>query len=417
MKFILALFALACCTISNGQRTTKRVLFLGNSYTGVNNLPKMVADVTNSTGDSLIYGTNTPGGYTFKLHSTNATSLAKIALGNWDFVVLQEQSQHPSFPTSQVETDVFPYARFLDSLINAKNACAETVFYMTWGRKNGDASNCVSWPPVCTYAGMDDLLNVRYRMMADSNNAILSPVGAVWRYLRENYPSIELYQNDGSHPSVAGSYVAACCFYTVLFRNDPTTITFNSFLSITDAETIRTATKLIVYDSLLNWNVGAYDPLAKFTYNISNDNQVSFTNSSLNASNYTWDFGDGVTSANNNPIHNYFSTGTFTVQLIASKCGISDSTYQNIQITKPLDEKETILYPNPVTHTLHVKHNFSHNIIFKIVSISGQEIKTGIINNSETQINVSFLSNGIYFLQCFDNNKMLGFHKFVKCAE
>lgn len=148
---------------------------------------------------------------------------------------------------------------------------------MTWGRKNGDASNCASWPPVCTYSGMDSLLNLRYRMMADSNNAIVSPVGAVWKYIRQNFPLIDLYQSDESHPSVAGTYAAACSFYTALFRKDPTAITFNSTLSTTDAANIRTAAKLIVYDSLMNWHIGAYDPLANFTYSISNGNQVSFT--------------------------------------------------------------------------------------------------------------------------------------------
>ena len=218
---------------------TYRALFLGNSYTYVNNLPQMITDMATSTGDVFIYDSNAPGGYTLQGHSSNATSLAKIAIGNWDYVVLQEQSQLPSFPISQVQTDVFPFAKMLDSTINADNPCVETVFYMTWGRKNGDASNCASWPPVCTYAGMDSLLDLRYRMMADSNNAIVSPVGRVWNYVRQLYPSLELYQPDESHPSVAGTYVAACTFYTVMFRKDPTDITFNSTLTPTDAANIR----------------------------------------------------------------------------------------------------------------------------------------------------------------------------------
>lgn len=100
MKYIIVFFVLISCSIANGQSITKRALFLGNSYTGVNNLPQMIADVTTSTGDTLIFGSNTPGGYTLQGHSTNATSLAKIAVGNWDYVVLQEQSQNPSFPIS-----------------------------------------------------------------------------------------------------------------------------------------------------------------------------------------------------------------------------------------------------------------------------------------------------------------------------
>ncbi len=160
MKFnLFLLFSLGCLLIS--AQTTKRVLFLGNSYTNVNNLPQMLADVASSVGDVVTFDSNTPGGYTLQGHSTNASSLSKIAIGNWDYVVLQEQSQLPSFSNTQVANSVFPYAHYLDSLINAQNPCAETAFYMTWGRKNGDASNCTSWPPVCTYAGMDSLLSLR----------------------------------------------------------------------------------------------------------------------------------------------------------------------------------------------------------------------------------------------------------------
>ena len=95
-------------------------------------------------------------------HSTNNNTIQLISNGNWDYVVLQEQSQFPSFPLWQVEQDVFPYASELNQLIKENNICAETVFFMTWGREEGDQSNCLNWPPVCTYEGMDDLIRERY---------------------------------------------------------------------------------------------------------------------------------------------------------------------------------------------------------------------------------------------------------------
>jgi len=423
MNYIIMFFVLISGLIANGQSIKKRALFIGNSYTSVNNLPQMVADIAASVDDTLLFDSSTPGGYTLQGHSSNATSLSKIALGNWDYVVLQEQSQFPSFPISQVETEVFPFAHFLDSLINAKNSCVETVFYLTWGRKNGDASNCASWPPVCTYSGMDSLLNMRYRMMADSNKAILSPVGAVWKYIRQNFPSIELYQSDESHPSIAGTYAAACSFYATFFRKDPTAITFNSTLSAKDAADIRIASKLVVYDSLKNWHIGEYDPLANFTYSISNGNQVDFTNSSLNATNFNWNFGDGGTSISNNPTHTYLIKGTYKVQLISNKCDIFDTTFQTIKITMPVGVDETTLtndlniYPNPVSTILSLQCSLSNKTTYKILGVVGQEIQSGIINNIEKQINVSLLSEGIYLLQLYENNEALGQQKFVKITK
>ena len=110
----------------------------------------MVKDVAISAGDSLIIDANMPGGQTLQQHTTNSTTISKIQAGGWDFVVLQEQSQIPSFPEGQVATMMYPYARYLDSVINANNTCAETIFYMTWGRKNGDAQNCPNFPPLST---------------------------------------------------------------------------------------------------------------------------------------------------------------------------------------------------------------------------------------------------------------------------
>jgi hypothetical protein len=252
MKYSIIIFNLFVSALLFSQSQTKQVLFLGNSYTEYFNLPQRVADMASSTGDFLIFDSNTPGGYTLEYHYTDSTSLAKIASGDWDFVVLQEQSQRPAFPISDVESNVFPYAHLLDSLIIAQNAGAETVFYQTWGRKNGDGENCGSWPPVCTYAGMDSLLRLRYRMLAERNDAILSPVGDVWNKLRQDFPSLNLYDADESHPSNAGTYAAACTFYTVIFKKNPTDITFDFTLTPEDAANIRATTKAVVYDKLVN---------------------------------------------------------------------------------------------------------------------------------------------------------------------
>jgi hypothetical protein len=308
-------------------------------------------------------------------------------------------------------------------LINAKNPCAETVFYMTWGRKNGDAGNCAALPELCTYFGMDSLLSLRYRMMAEDNNAILSPVGAVWKYIRLTFPNIELYQGDGSHPSVAGTYLAACCFYTALFRKDPTLITFNSGLSATFASTIRNAAKLVVYDSLMKWHIGEYDPKADFTYSFPGAKQIEFRNTSVNATTFEWNFGDGNASSSESPSHVYLNSGSYEVKLKATTCGLSDTTSQTINIAPPLglnDENamnDFILYPNPATTFIGIKQNVPNNFTYKITNISGQEIQVGLFNNSNHQIDISSFVEGIYFFQLFENSKSFGQQKFVKFSK
>ncbi len=236
------------------NRQHLRVLFIGNSYTEVNNLPGMIADIAASVGDTLTYDRNTPGGCTFKQHTGNE-SVVKIALGGWNYVVLQEQSQYPAFPLWQVQAECFPYAKALVDSVRTNNPNGQAVFYMTWGHRNGDPFNCPTYPPICTYEGMDDLLYERYMMMANDNNATISPVGKIWRYIRTYYPVISLYQEDGSHPSKMGTYAAACTFYTILFQRDPTLIKTSFDLNASQALIIRNLVKVVVYDSLEKWNV------------------------------------------------------------------------------------------------------------------------------------------------------------------
>ena len=402
------------------SQVKKRALFLGNSYTFFNDLPLLTANMALSSGDTLVFEMSAPGGHTFEQHCSNATSLQKIAAGNWDFVVLQEQSQLPSFNIEQVNQGVFPYARRLDSLINTANPCAETVFFMTWGRKNGDASNCAVWPPICTYEGMDSLLNLRYRMMADSNDALLSPAGAVWNYLRQNFPNIELYNADESHPSLAGSYAAAVCFYTVLFRKDPELISFNSTLDATTAANMRAAVKEVVYNNFGEWHVGEHDPKSDYNYTIAGENQVAFENNSLNAEEFIWDFGDGTTSAELNPVHSFAADDIYFVTLVSTTCGLSDTMSQSIDLTTLGNSelnanKLPAIFPNPAENTLRLS-GLNNKCTFKIFSCTGAGaiVKEGIIDNYSPEINIGSLNSGFYYLTLEQKNTFYKPLKFVK---
>src|SRR5699024_8908383 len=117
---VLMIFTAQC-------QNTKKVLFLGNSYTAVNNLPSMVSDMAESTGEQLIYDDYTPGGYRFMNLASDQTTLDKIASNSWDYVVLQAQSQETALGESQMEQEVYPYAESLSDAIRANNACSEPM--------------------------------------------------------------------------------------------------------------------------------------------------------------------------------------------------------------------------------------------------------------------------------------------------
>jgi hypothetical protein len=407
MKLILLAFAFLTVNLTFSQ-ISKNVLFIGNSYTYYNNMPSMLAQMAASTGDNITFDSSTPGGFTFNGHSSNAATLQKIQVGNWDIVVLQEQSQIPSFPISQVQSSCYPYAAKLDSIIRANNSCAETMFYMTWGRENGDVSNCAGWPPVCTYEGMDDLLRQRYEQMAQDNQAVLSPVGALWRNIRQNNPGLQLYDTDGSHPSLAGSYAAACSFYSTILRKDPTLITDDLGLSAADALFIRNAAREVVYDSLLTWHIGEYDPVASFNSTTSYLTAF-FTNTSTNACSYLWDFGDGITSNLLHPTHIYNQANTlFTITLVAECCGVSDTATGTFIKYLGLEENEKALSlelsPNPVTDILTIQ--FSHAEQLTLFNENGQIIEVPIKEDQNRyELDFTGLPAGNYFIRIKKENE------------
>jgi PKD repeat protein len=395
-------------------QTTKNVLFIGNSYTYVNDLPQLLSNVANSAGDQIVFDSSAPGGYTFEGHTTNSVTLDKISQGDWDVVVLQEQSQRPAFPIGQVEAEVFPFAAMLDDMINENNSCAETMFYMTWGRKNGDASNCGFYEPLCTYAGMDSLLSLRYQMMAEMNEAVVSPVGAVWRYIREQHPLIELYSSDESHPSLAGSYAAACSFYTSIFRKDPENITYESGLNAIDAANIRSAVSVVVFDSLQNWLIGTYDPMAEFSSLIVTGSTVQFTNTSENSTSYTWDFGDGETSTEPNPTHTFATNSNFTVTLTASQCDYDDSVEMQIDLTGSVGLSENHLnqpsklevFPNPANDLINVTSILSFPYFVEIHTLGGQLIFSKQVTDSNSTLSIQNLASGTYIFSATNDQEM-----------
>lgn len=83
----------------------------------------------------------------------------------------------------------------------------------------------------------------------------------------------------------------------------------------------------------------AEDPVASFQYEISEENylEVSFENFSQNAESYSWDFGDGNTSAEENPTHVYAEEGDYTVELTASNAdGETHAKSEDITIVDPM---------------------------------------------------------------------------------
>lgn len=275
---------------------------------------------------------------------------------------------------------------------------------MTWGRENGDDANCPYVPWMCTYESMDDKINESYATMAENNAAELAGAGAVWRYLRSQHPEINLYVSDGSHPSVAGSYAAACALYTSIYKKNPEDISWNSSLSETVSQQIKTATRVVMYEDLTLWDFTLPLAAPNFT-EIIEDYQVSFTNTSERYEHVSWDFGDGQESDANDPVHSYDQAGTYTVVLTLEYCGKSLSFSKILQIEDALGMADLRshafhFYPNPVHDVLNldIKQPFETGQILIYTSSGGLVFQQDLKHLGKSSIDVSDWPTGFYLM-------------------
>ncbi len=223
--FLLSIFA------SFLYADTTKILFIGNSYTYANDLPLLFKNLSASGGENVRTGISAPGGFTFQMHLNEITTLNLIRDGIWDYVVLQEQSQTPVIEYLRYNS-MYPSAAGLDSIIKLYNPNSNTIFFMTWGRKNG-GQQCIdtSCSPVFTdFFHMQDSLKSSYTMISNILSAMISPAGEAWRTARLIKPYVNLWEPDESHPTLEGSYLTACVFYVKIFNRSPAGLAYNGGL-------------------------------------------------------------------------------------------------------------------------------------------------------------------------------------------
>lgn len=202
------------------------VLWLGNSYTYVNDVPKTTQGLTYHDGIAhhMEYDQHTEGGWTWEDHANSQETLNKIASQKWDIVVLQEQSQRPAFDEDRVCRNTVEPLNTLVQKIKESSPNADIQFYDTWGRPKGDETNCPDYPQFCTYESMQDALTTSYSTFACMNlPSRLAPVGEGFRKMEEVYgldARLSLYNTNGEsdhHASEKGSYLSACLHYLAMF--------------------------------------------------------------------------------------------------------------------------------------------------------------------------------------------------------
>ncbi len=178
-----------------------KLLFIGNSFTQRNNLPALLADLAAARDLSLQHELISAGGASLRTHWNAGHAAKAIATGGYNYVVLQEQSTLPVKNAQRMAENV----RLFDGAI--KDAGARTVLYMTWARQHAPDTQ--------------QAITNAYSHLGEELDALVVPVGKVWQRFLAKHDQPPLYDRDQSHPTIAGSYLAACTFLAVLFQASP----------------------------------------------------------------------------------------------------------------------------------------------------------------------------------------------------
>ena len=214
----LACFALCATVLPAPGRAelepVTRVLLVGNSYTHFHSLSRQIERLAASTGTPLRVDAVTHGGYSLRMHWMKSAARARITSGGYRYVVLQDHSLRPVDHLDEFDDYGQRFAQL------AAHAGAKPVLYQTWPRDPRSRFYTERLSP----RSADEMaaqLDRAYSALASRQDALLAPVGRAFSAGLAAHPELELYGPDGTHPSWAGSYLAACVLYGTLTGHDP----------------------------------------------------------------------------------------------------------------------------------------------------------------------------------------------------
>lgn len=205
---------------ADSSEQTVRILMIGNSYTGYNNLPGMLQKICTGKGKKVEVAAVTKPKACLNDFASRTTDVGKrvhrlLKKQKWDYVILQERHYYPLTNASGMEKAVCSLLPYIEA------SGAQMALYMTWAPEKGHKDYQMYSSLVSGRYSYQKKIAVSYRKIADKTNAILIPVGLAFQNVMKEKKSISLIESDKSHPTKQGSYLAACTMYAAIFHESP----------------------------------------------------------------------------------------------------------------------------------------------------------------------------------------------------
>lgn len=153
-----------------------------------------------------------------------------------------------------------------------------------------------------------------------------------------------------------------------------------------------------------------YPPTAEYDYTPDGaTGLVNFTNLSVDADTYSWDFGDGGSSTTENPAHVYATSGSYNVCLTATNKYDNDNTCKvlniNVAVVDYALTQAVNVFPTPATSNVNITVDGDFGTLYaEVYNALGEKVINTTSFNGTVAFDVTSLSAGNYIVKVFDAN-------------
>ena len=406
-KIFTSLLVLAAFAVQSRAADTTRVLFIGNSFTAVENVPGLTQGLAMADGKHMEILVHAPGGVSVgdvaqgaMAHMNNPIVFDLIRNNKIDYLVLQDNQgrfvDEGRFPDPTRSKVVEGHMKIRDSMAHY-HPCAQMIFFAGWALKN-------CWPDVGD--GEKCITNIydNYLRLNGMMNEIVSPIGLAWLRSIDSMPGVDLWSPDEAHQSREGAFLTAATIFTTLYRINGEHISFDAGIDPATARRMRLIAYETVMDSIAPTGLQNFVP------------HLDYDGTNLIASagfaNYAWyrnDTLEGNTTTNSYTpatagTHCYHVVGTNNdgcKQLSAANCM---EVTTGLPIVKPI---KLSVSPNPASNNLSIstgKEGSSKQ--YAIVNAIGKVVASGHFNSADTQLDIRALPAGIYLCKVALNGQI-----------
>jgi hypothetical protein len=208
--FSALIFLIFDCSAPDNR---EKILFIGNSFMYSNDLPSMFRSLAESKNKQVLVEDATHGYFTLLEHAHFELTGKYIGEKKWDDVILNENNRIIMDP-ARYETDLYPGIEKLAAQIKSKGGKRIGLF-INWGARNGTTQ------PFDSFEAMQKKIIETTESASKKYNIDSIPIGIAWQKIHSLYPDINLWFRDNNHPTVFGSFIAACVVYSYIFKESP----------------------------------------------------------------------------------------------------------------------------------------------------------------------------------------------------